>query len=324
MAAFILRKFADLLITLFVVSLIVFLLFQFVPGDPVVMLAGLNASPEQIAILKEKLNLDKSLVLQYTYWLSGIIRADFGTSIQYGLSVRELVFDRLIVSTTLAVESFAIIVLISVPAGIIMAYRRKSFIDTLFDHVAILGLSIPHYFIGIIIVWLFGLILHLFVPGQFFHYSQNMQAFFVCLFFPAIAVALPNCSILTKFIRMSIVSQLSSEYVRTAKSKGACGQRILFSHVFRNSLRPVLTITGVIIADVLSGAIVVEQVFGIPGLGRLLVSGIARRDFPLVMTVTIYVSSVVVIINFLMEILIRMVDPRIRTDSETVFLSAGK
>ena len=313
MPLFILRRLFTLCVTLFAVSLIVFALFQAAPGDPAVMIAGLNASQEQLSVIREKLNLDAGPAAQYVYWLRDIIRADFGTSIQYGLPVRELVFDRLLISAALAAESLAITVCLAVPAGIFMAYKRRSAAAAALRHLTVIGLSVPHYFFSILIALLFGLVLRVFVPGQFFHYSDDAAAFWQSLFFPALAAALPNCCVLAQSVYTSAVGELSGAYVRTARSKGAGEWRILTRHVMPNALRQILTMAGMIAADICSGTVVAEQVFGIPGMGRLLISGIARRDFPLVMAVTVYVSAVIVIVNCAVEIVIRIIDPRVRT-----------
>ena len=312
MRKYIARQIISLLITLLLVSLIIYTIFSIIPGDPVTLLSGVSASQEQIEVLREKLGLDQNLFERYVTWMKGALTADFGNSIQYSIPVKDLVWDRLVVTSSLALLSIIIVLLISFPLGILSAYFNNKFLDKFISNTVVLGLSIPNYFLGILLIWVFGIILKSFMPGEFVHYSKNVIQYWKSLFFPALAVSIPCISMMTKFIRTSILGQFRQDYVRTAKSKGGTQRHILFKHIIRNSIIPIFTLLGMIIADILSGSIITEQVFSIPGIGRLLIGGINSRDFPVVITLVVYISFLIVVINFLVELLVRLNDPRIR------------
>jgi ABC-type dipeptide/oligopeptide/nickel transport system permease component len=201
-----------------------------------------------------------------------------------------------------------IIAAISLPLGIALSQRQNFFLNNLL----IFGLSVPGYITGIILVWLFGVVFRFFAPGGFVPFSVNPFASLYALFWPALAIAIPKACTMTKFLRDSIIRELQKDYVRTAYSKGALPKQVLYRHVLKNAACPVLTMSGVLLADILSGAIVTEQVFAIPGIGRLLIGGINARDFPVVISIVLYSSLVVVTVHFAAELLIRFLDPRTR------------
>lgn len=314
MVKYMCRQFVTLLITLFLVTVIIFIIFSLIPGDPVDLLVGVSASEEQRQILREKLGLDQNLLIRYLTWIKGALRGEFGNSIQYSVPVKELIGSRLIVTTWLAILSLFIILLISVPLGILGAYFNKNIIDKLIDNTTIIGLSIPNYFFGILLIWIFGIIFKIFVPGRFTNHTENFREFLRCLFFPALAIAVPKICMVSRFMKSSIMNQFLFPYTVTAKSKGSSRIHIILYHILRNAAIPVATLFGMIAADTLAGSIVIEQVFGIPGIGRLLVGAINSRDFPLVMTLVIYISFVVILLNFIVELMIKVNDPRIRVE----------
>jgi ABC-type dipeptide/oligopeptide/nickel transport system permease component len=313
------RHTAGLLITLILVSLIIAAIFSFIPGDPATLLTGTNASPEQREALRESLGLNHNMFQRYVMWIKALFSLHTGgaqgaVSTQYGMPINRLLGDRLIVTSSIALLASVFMLLVSVPLGFLAAYKKNTWIDALVNNVSILGLSIPNYLTGILLIWLCGITFRLFTPGQFVHYSVSAIRYWQSLFFPALAVAIPNSAMLTKFIRNSVWDEMHEEYTNTAKSKGASRLRILFFHVAQNAATPVLTVAGILIAEILSGSIVIEQVFAIPGLGRLLIGGINARDFPIVITVTVYIAFIVVIVNFIFELLSRLCDPRTRLE----------
>jgi ABC-type dipeptide/oligopeptide/nickel transport system permease component len=222
--------------------------------------------------------------------------------------VNTLIAERLAVTATLALLAVLIILIISFPLGIFLSQRPNFVINNLL----IFGLSIPNYITGIILVWLFGIIFRLFAPGGFVPFAVNPLASLYALFWPALAVAIPNACTLTCILRDSITRELQKDYVRTAYSKGALSKYVLYRHVLKNAACPVLTMSGILLADILSGSIVVEQVFAIPGIGRLLIGGINARDFPVVISIVLYSTLVVVTVHFAAELFIRFLDPRTR------------
>lgn len=309
---FYLKKAAGFLLTLFLVSVLSFLAFNVIPGDPAQLILGTEATPESIAALHEKLGLNGSLPARYGRWASGLLRGDLGTSIQYSKPVAELIGGRIPVTAALALLSLLLVVVLSVPAGVYAAKKRGSAVGRLLDAAAMLNLSLPGFFLGIVMIWVFGVLLHVFTPGGYVDYRQDFGGFLRYLIFPAVAVALPNAAVAAKFIRNSVSAELRSDYVLTALGKG-CGEvRILYRHVLKNAVIPAIALFGMMTAEVFSGSIIVEQVFGLPGVGRLLISSVASRDFPLIESLVVYLAALVVAANFLADLFMQAADPRIR------------
>jgi len=217
---------------------------------------------------------------------------------------------------TLALLSLFLILLISVPVSLFTVKREGSIIDNIVNFFTAAGISTPGFFLGLLFIFIFGFSFKLFIPGEYIDYKDNFFKFLGCLFFPALAIAIPNAAILIKFLRGSLFAQLQSDYVRTAKSKGLSGVIILYRHVFKNAVLPAVTMLGMIIAEVFSGSIVIEQVFTIPGIGRLLIAAITSRDYPLIQALMVYIAFIVVTANTLAEIVIMIIDPRIRVTKD--------
>ncbi|GMO62026.1 MAG: ABC transporter permease [Treponemataceae bacterium] len=318
---YVLRQLASLVFSLLFVSLIVTAIFSFLPGDSATLFTGLDASPEQLQAVRAELGIDKSIPQRYVLWLKGALGGDFGQSVQYAKSVNELLSARIHITVTLAVISLLITALVSFPLGALaaVASNNKTAVGGIIEKgvrfFITLGLSVPNYFSGIILIWFAGIFLHLFVPGNFVSagagYAQFLR-FVQSLFFPALALSIPNTCILTKFVYEQIKTEKKAEYVRCAKSKGGNEAHIFFRHIVPNMLSPVLTIAGIICAETLSGSIVIEQVFSIPGMGRLLLGAIKVRDFPVVMTVVLYIAFVLIVVNLIFELLVRIIDPRVK------------
>lgn len=309
---FYIRKAAGFLLTLFLVSVLSFLAFNVIPGDPAQLILGTEATPESVAALHEQLGLDDSLPVRYGRWAGGLLRGDLGTSIQYSRPVAQLIGDRMPVTAALAVLSLLFIVALSVPLGVYAAKKRGSAVGRILDALTMLNLSLPGFFLGILLIWVFGVLLRVFTPGGYVDYREDFAGFLGYLIFPALAVALPNAAVAAKFIKTSVAAELNSDYVLTALGKG-CGEgRVLCRHVLKNAVIPAITLFGMMTAEVFSGSIIIEQVFGLPGVGRLLISSISSRDFPLIESLVVYLAALVVAANFLADLLMQAVDPRIR------------
>lgn len=309
---YIVRRIFTLCLTLLLVSVLTFFAFHIVPGDPVSLILGTEATPQRAALLRAQLGLDKPLPVRYIEWLGGFFHGDFGDSIKYSAPVRGLMADRLPVTVWLALLAIVMIIVISIPVGIYCAKKRNTLMDKIMNIVTMLNISVPNFFLGVIFIWLFGIILKFFMPGSYVDYKVSLSGFIKYLIFPALAIALPNIATVVKFLRTSVISQLSSDYVRTAYSKGNKENAVLYRHVLKNALVPVITLLGMIVAEIFSGSIIIEQVFGLPGIGRLLISSISSRDFPMIETLVVYIAFIVVFVNFLVDILLQMIDPRIR------------
>lgn len=306
------KKLAIMLITLFVISIVTFWLFHIVPGDPAAMMLGTSASQEQLDDLREELGLDRPLVEQYTEWITGAVHGDFGKSIMYRKPVANLLKGKLSVSLALGAIALALVILIGIPLGVFTAGRKHAISEQLLNIVNILGISIPGFFLSILLIWVFGLILHWFTPGRFVTFARNPVKFLQFMIWPAIAIAIPQTCVLSKYIRTAVIEEVRSDYVRTARSKGSTKFRIMYVHVLKNAIISVVPLIGMIVSGIFSGSIVIEQVFGIPGIGRLLIASVTSRDYPTVQTLVMYIAIVILVVNFIVDILIQILDPRIR------------
>ncbi|MDR1277560.1 MAG: ABC transporter permease [Treponema sp.] len=313
---FIVRRLAVTLVTLFLVSVFSFLAFNVVRGDPASLILGTEATEEQLARLREEMGLDRSLPARYAAWLGNFLTGNLGNSTRFrGEPIAGLIMDRLPVTFCLAGLSLVFILLLSFPAALLSVKKEGGFLDRLINICTAINISFPGFFLAVVFIWIFGILLKLFSPGAYVSYAESPAGFFTYLLFPALAIAIPNAAILVKFLRASILQQLRLDYVRTAYSKGASGRRVLYRHALKNALIPALTLLGMILADVFSGSIIIEQVFTIPGIGRLLIASIGSRDYPMIQTLVVYIAFIVVFANTLVDIAIQIIDPRIKVGS---------
>ena len=309
---FYLKKIITLIITLLLVSMLTVIAFQVIPGDSALSKLGVDATEEQVEALREAMGLNKSIPERYVSFISGAIQGDFGTSTQYNQPVTQMLKERIPVTLWLAVLSFGMVLVISIPLGILSARKEGGVIDRLLTLLSQVCMAIPPFFLGIMLTLLFGILLKWFVPGRYIAPDQNFIEFIKYLFYPALAVSLPKIAMTVKFLRSSILRELHLDYVRTARSKGSSRERILWRHVLKNALIPVITFMGMVIADLLAGSIVIEQVFNLPGVGRLLVVAISNRDFHVVQAAVLYIAAIVIVVNFIVDILYQVLDPRVR------------
>ena len=306
------RKVCVLILTLFAISIVTFALFHIVPGDPAAMILGTSASQEQLDDLREELGLNRPLTEQYVDWISGAMHGDFGNSIMYRKPVAKLLKGKLSLTLILGAMALALVILIGIPLGVFTAGRKHALSEQLLNFVNILGISVPGFFLSILIIWIFGLLLHWFTPCRFVTFSRDPAKFFRFMIFPAIAIAIPQTCILSKYIRTAVIEEIRADYVRTARSKGSTKNRIMYVHVLKNAIISVVPLIGMIVSGIFSGSIVIEQVFGIPGIGRLLIASVTSRDYPMVQTLVMYIAILILIVNFVVDILIQILDPRIR------------
>ena len=277
-----LRKTLILVLTVFLISVLTFIAFHIIPGDPAGLILGTNATEEQLEALREQLGTNRPLSEQYTSWVSGFVRGDFGTSIRYRMPVSQLLKGRLPVTLALGLISLVIILLLGIPLGILAARKRGTWVERIIHFLTILGISVPNFFLCILLMWIFGMVLHFFTPGEYVSYTKNIPGFFRSLFWPALSIAIPQTAILTKYIRTAMLEELGEDYVRTARGKGAGETWILYLHVLKNAM------------------------------GKLLIGAVTSRDFPLTQTLVIYITVLIVVTNFLVDIAIQLIDPRIR------------
>lgn len=309
---YIVKKALTLVGTLLLVSFIAFLLFQIVPGDPVTSMLGTEYSEERAKSLREELGINKPVIVRYVNWLTDFVKGDFGISYKYKMPVSRLISDKIPVTMYLAVITLIVIVIISIPLGVFMARFGHRKVSKIFDIVNQSVMAVPSFFLGIMITIIFGLVLKWFTPGKYVSYRDDFNGFIMYLIPAAFAVAIPKIAMMVKFLKNSLIREMDSDYVRTAYSKGAGENRVLFCHVLRNGLMPAITLLGMIIAEIMAGSIVVEQVFNLPGLSAILVSSVSTRDYPVVQAIVVYIAFVVIITNCIVDILYHIIDPRVK------------
>lgn len=301
-----------LLATLFVASLVVFVTIEVVPGDPASYMLGLNAQEDTVAALRTELGLDKSRPERYISWVSGLVTGDFGTSYTYRTPVAEMVRDRMWVSLPLAIFALLLSIFIAFPAGVFAASRRGGVTDTIVMAFTQLGVAIPNFWFAMLLVLLFAIKLSWFSAGGFVGWDAGFFQAMKSLTLPAIALALPQASILTRVMRSSLLDVLNEDFMRTARAKGLSRRQALWKHALRNAMVPVLTIIGLQFSFLLAGAIIIENVFYLPGLGRLIFQSIASRDLIVVESVVMLLVLAVVLVTFAVDLAYAWADPRLR------------
>ena len=293
-------------------SIITFGVFQILPGDPVRTMLGTEADPTQIENLRSELGLNRPLYVQYTDWMKGLLTGELGNSIRFSMPVKDLLFDRLPVTLSLAGLALIIVLLISLPLGMFAARRQNRFSDMSLSTVTQVGMAIPSFWLGMILILYVGLQFSFFKISGYIPWTQSVAGALSTLVLPALTIAIPQIAVNFRYVRTSILEQVQLDYVRTVRSKGMSEQNVMYKHVLKNSMIPILTVFGLIMAEVVAGTIIVEQVFSLPGVGQLLITAISNRDFPLVQGIVMYITVAVVMINFMVDILYSVIDPRIR------------
>ncbi|MEY9976800.1 ABC transporter permease [Lysinibacillus sp. RC79] len=309
---YILRRFILLIITILLVSIITFGVFQILPGDPVRTMLGTEADPTQIENLRSELGLNRPLYEQYTDWMKGLLTGELGNSIRFSMPVKELLFDRLPVTMSLAGLTLLIVLLISLPLGMFAARRQNKLSDVSLSTVTQVGMAIPSFWLGMILILYIGMQFSFFKISGYIPWTQSVAGALSTLVLPALTIAIPQIAVNFRYVRTAILEQVQLDYVRTVRSKGMSEQNVMYKHVLKNSMIPILTVFGLIMAEVVAGTIIVEQVFSLPGVGQLLITAISNRDFPLVQGIVMYITVAVVMINFMVDILYSVLDPRIR------------
>lgn len=308
------KKTGILIVTLILVSLLAFLAFQVIPGDPTTKLLGTEYTPERAEALREELGLNGPVLVRYWEWLTGFVTGDMGISYSYAMDVREVLHGKIAVTAVLAIISWIIVVGVSIPLGIAMARYQSGRFDRIGVAMNQVFMAIPSFFIGIIFTFIFGLVLKWFTPGKFIPFSESIPGAVGYMIFPAVAISIPKIAKVAKLLRSSILHEMGLDYVRTAYSHGNSRWMVIRIHVLRNALLPVVTYLAMSLADIVASSIVVEQVFALPGLGRLLVTSISNRDFPVALCIVVIIAFVVVFMNYLADIVTQYIDPRVRLD----------
>ncbi|MGM9402756.1 ABC transporter permease [Aliiroseovarius sp. KMU-71] len=298
--------------SLIVASLVIFAMIEVIPGDPASFMLGLNASPDTVAALRDDLGLNGSLSARYFNWISGLLVGDFGTSYTYRVPVSELVLERLQVSLPLALFALLLSTLIAIPVGLIAAARRGQMTDYTVMGVTQMGIAVPNFWFAMLLVLVFAVQLRWFSAGGFPGWDAGVGPTLKALTLPAIALALPQASILARVMRSSLLDVLHQDYMRTARAKGLSVAQATRRHALRNAMIPVLTIIGLQFSFLLAGAIIIENVFFLPGLGRLIFQAITQRDLVVVESVVMLLVFAVILVTFLVDVAYVVVDPRLR------------
>ena len=313
MARYFASRLLSLCLSLIVASVVIFAVIEVIPGDPAAFMLGLNAEPEAVAALQAELGLTGNPVTRYFDWIGGLLVGDFGTSYTYRVPVSELVMARLWVSLPLTLYALLLSTVIAIPVGLIAAANRGGPADVAVMATTQLGIAVPNFWFAMLLVLIFAIGLRWFSAGGFPGWDAGFWANVQALTLPAVALALPQASILARVMRSSLLETLGQDYIRTARAKGLSRRQAVLRHALRNALIPVMTILGLQFSFLLAGAIIIENVFFLPGLGRLIFQGITQRDLIVVESVVMLLVFAVILVTFLVDLAYAAVDPRLRS-----------
>ncbi len=308
------RRLTALMVTLLVASLLIFLLLEILPGDPAAVILGVGAQEDTLRALRAELGLDLPAPVRYLNWLGEVLQGDLGRSYTYDTPVQELLLNRVELSLPLALLAILLSTGIAIPLGVFAASRHRKVADTGIMGFAQLGVAVPNFWFAILLILLFSVKLGWFSAGGFAGWDAGWFPAFKSLVLPAVALALPQAAILARVTRSSVLETVQEDYIRTARAKGLSRSQALWRHAVRNALIPVVTILGLQLSFLLAGTIIIENVFYLPGVGRLLFQAIAQRDLMVVKNLVLVLAATVVLINFLVDLLYAVLDPRLRLE----------
>lgn len=312
MISIVVKRLIGLSLTLFAVSFVIFVVMGLLPGDPAAIMLGTSASPDTLVALQRQLGLDQPLLLRYVTWLGGVVFGNLGQSYTYGVPVSGLILERLAVTLPLAVAAVCLSVLIAVPLGLISAYRRGGFFDVVsgvFTHASI---AVPGFWVGLLLILIFSSTLGWMPAGGFPGWQSDFLASVQALIMPALALALGQAGVLTRVCRSAVLAVLNEDFVRTLRAEGISDVAILIKHVLPNALIPVVTMIGLQFTFLIAGAVLVENVFNLPGLGRLAYQALTQRDIIVMQAVVLFFCALVIVVNFLVDLAHLLIDPRMR------------
>jgi peptide/nickel transport system permease protein len=312
MFSYIVRRILSAIPVMGFVALFVFSLLNFAPGDPAALLAGEDATPDDIARIRATLGLDEPFFTRFGHWVWALLHGDLGHSLFTGQSVADMIGQRLAPTFSLMVLTLIVSVLIAIPAGAWAAWRHNKLNDRVIMVCAVFGFSLPAFVVGYLLAWVFGLKLRWLPVQGYVPFDQGFWASIQSLILPALALGAVYVGLITRFTRSTLIDTLSQDYIRTARAKGVSNRKILFRHALKNAAVPIVTVVGSGVALLISGTVVTETVFAIPGLGRLTVDAILRRDYPIIQGVILLFSFLYVLVNLTVDVLYTVFDPRIK------------
>ncbi len=309
---YVIKKLLTTFITLFAVSALVFFSFSVIPGNPAVARLGTEATKEKVEALTHEMGLDRPLPVRYGEWVSGLFKGDLGRSYSYNTSVTALLSEKIGTTLLLSFLAIGLTILLAFPIGVYCARKSDSKLDVVLTGFNQFIMAVPSFFSGILITLLFGFVFRLFTPGAYVSYKTDLGRCIGYLFFPALAIALPKISMVVKLLKDTVLKEAGKDYVVTAYSRGNATKAVFYKHVLKNAMIPVITFLGMTFADIIAGSIIVEQVFSVPGLGRILLTSISGRDYPVVEAIILLLALFVVLSNLIVDFTYRLFDSRIR------------
>jgi peptide/nickel transport system permease protein len=312
MLSFLTKRLMQLLPTLFFVSLMIFLLQHLLPGDPALAMAGEERDPGVIQQIREQYHLDQPLPVQYLYWIKGVLAGDFGESLRSKVPVRELILQKLPVTMQIASMAIVISFLIGIPAGIVSAVKKGTWLDYFANLFALWGISTPNFWLGILLIFLFSIELGWLPASGYVSPSENWRASLAATIMPAFVLGNAIAGVLMRHTRSAMLQVLESDYVRTARAKGLSERSVILKHAMRNALTPIVTLGALELGTLLSGAVLTEQVFSIPGFGKLIVDAVFTRDYAVVQGVVLVTATIYILLNLLADIAYILINPRLR------------
>jgi peptide/nickel transport system permease protein len=314
MTNFFLKRVVILVVTLLFVSMTIFAVLMVIPGDPAQIILGIHATPETLQALRHKLGLDQPFIVQYLRYIKGLFLGDLGRSITYDVPIGTLILSRLPVSIPLAILSMVFAIILAIPLGIYSSLHRNQPGDYGIMVFSQVGLAVPAFWAGILLILVFAVTLNWFPAGGFPPWGEDPVKALKSLLLPALSLGIVRAAVLTRMTRSSMLEILGEDYIRTARSKGLSERMVIYKHAFRNAIVPVITIIGLQTGDLLAGAIIIENVFHLPGVGRLVFEAIGQRDLPVIQGVVLFIAALIVLINFVTDLAYAYLDPRIRYD----------
>lgn len=312
MIALLSRRLAGLVLTLLVVSLVIFAVMDLLPGDPASIMLGTSASPETLAALRHELGLDQPLILRYGQWLAGVFSGNLGQSYTYGVPVAGLIVERLAVTLPLALIAIMLSVLIALPLGALAAAQRGGIVDAIATVFSQISIAVPAFWVALLLIILFSTTLGLMPAGGFPGWGAGLLPALQALLMPAVALALPQAGVLTRVARSAVLDTMHEDFARTAVAKGLSRSTVLWRHIVPNALVPILTILGLQFTFLVAGAVLVENVFNLPGLGRLAFQALSQRDIVVMQDVVLFFAGLVIVMNFIVDLSYLVIDPRMR------------
>lgn len=312
MIRFIIRRLAQVIPLLLVMSAVVYVATTHLPGDPAVTIVGLESSPEERARAREEYGLDDPVIVQYGRWLGAVSQGDFGRSLRTREPVVEMLADRAPVTIQLTLLAMLLATVVGIPAGVVAGRMRGSAVDSIVSTLSLVAVAIPFFWLGILLILLFSIVLGWLPPSGYVPFFEDPIGNLRLMFLPAVTVGLAMAALVMRQTRSAVLQVQSDDFVRTARAKGVRNHRLIVGHVLPNALIPVMTVVGLQTGALLGGAIVTERVFSLPGIGSMLVDGIFNRDFPVIQGAMLFIIICVLIVNLVTDLLYALVDPRVR------------